>query len=123
LARTLSLFLIFSGKFYKSKMKECSDRTLFMKDDFTTLKNDKSINKTNQESKYLHFCRAKAYYIVQHTFLTEAVLTLSLYKTPSGYCTSFASQVRVTTELQRPKCRVFIQIFLVCFFTLTFPQM
>ena len=26
-------------------------------------------------------------------------LTFQLYKTPSGYCTSFASQVRATTEL------------------------
>jgi len=70
-----------------------------------------SINKTNRESKYLQFCRAKAYYIVQHMFLTEAVLlTLLLYKTPSGYCTSFASQVRVTEWIQ-PEFKVFIQNF------------
>jgi len=71
------------------------DRTLLWK----MIYNDKiwqSINKTNQESKYLQFCRAKAYYVVQHTFLTEAVLTLLLYKNPAGYCTSIASQVRVS---------------------------
>ena len=38
-----------------------------------------------------------------------------LYKTPSGYCTSFASQVRVTRMNQRPKFKVFIQKLLVCF--------
>jgi len=60
-----------------------------------------SINKTNQESEYLQLCRAKAYYMVQHMFLTEAaLLTLLLYKTPSGYCMSFASQVRVTEWIQ-----------------------
>ena len=56
-----------------------------------------SIDKTNQESnQYLQFCRSKTNFVVQYTFLTEAVvLTLLLYKTPSGYCTSIASQVRV----------------------------
>jgi len=95
LARTLSLFLIFTENVYKSKTKKSTDRTLLWKMIYNTSK-WQSINKTNQKSKYLQFCRAKAYYVVQHMFLTEAVLTLLLYKTLAGYCTSIASQVRVT---------------------------
>jgi len=92
-----------------------------MKDDLQRLK-WQSINKTNQESKYLQFCRTKAYYVVQYMFLTEAVLlTLLLYKTPSGYCTSFASQVRVTTESFQPKFKVFIQNFFVSFILWAMP--
>jgi len=77
--------------------------------------NDKlwqSINETNKESKYLQFCRSKAYCQFRIHCLLEAVcdLTFKLYKTPSGCCVSFASQVRATTEQRlRPKHRVFKQ--------------
>jgi len=77
-----------------------------------------SINKTNQESEYLQLCRSKAYYIVQHTFLTEAaLLTLLLYKTSSGYFTSFASQVRVTEWIQVRNCKIFILNFSSIFYS------
>jgi len=38
-----------------------------------------------------------------------------LYKTPSSYFTSFASQVRTTTEWPHPKFGLFIRKLLVCF--------
>ena len=59
-----------------------------------------SINETNQESKYLQLCRSKAYCQSRIHCLLEAAcdLTFKLYKTPSGCCMSFASQVRATTE-------------------------
>ena len=62
-------------------------------------------------------CRAKAYYVVQHMFLTEAVLTLLLYKTLAGYCTSTASQVRVTESIQVRNSMYLYKNFFVCFIT------
>jgi len=61
-----------------------------------------NINRTNQESKYLQLMQVKNLLYCSAYILTEtALLTFFLlYKTPSGYCTSFASQVRVTNELK-----------------------
>ena len=64
--------------------------------------NDKlwqSINETNKES-VLTILQVRSLLAIQITLLTKklSVLTLLLYKTPSGCCMSFASQVRVTTE-------------------------
>ena len=72
LARTLSLFLVFSGNFYKSKIRNiitelCLPHMIY---------NDKlwqSINETNKESKYLQFCRSKAYCQFRIHCLLEAV--------------------------------------------------
>jgi len=69
LARTLSLFLIFSGKYYKSKTRNYVTELCYEYD--LRHKKWQSINKTNQESKYLQFCRTKAYYVVQHTLLLK----------------------------------------------------
>jgi len=42
-----------------------------MKDDFITQTNNKVLIKQTKNQKYLQFCRAKAYYVVQHRFLTR----------------------------------------------------
>ena len=76
-----------------------------MKDDLQREK-WQSINKTNQESKYLQFCRAKAYYVVQHTFLTEAAFNFITLQDPlrllyvlcksssSNWVTEFESEIQ-----------------------------
>ena len=72
LARTLSLFLTFSENFYKSKMRNIMTELCLWK----MIYNDKlwqSINETNQESKYLQFCRSKTDSI-QNTLLTRSCL-------------------------------------------------
>ena len=58
-----------------------------------------SINKTNQESKCTYSCAGQKLTTLFsiHFLIKLFSLTFSLlYKTPSGYCTSIASQVRVT---------------------------
>jgi len=58
LARTLSLFLIFSGIFYKSKIRNVMTELCLP----NMIYNDKlwqSINETNQESEYLQFAGQK----------------------------------------------------------------
>ena len=83
--------------------------------------NDKlwqSINETNKESKYLQFCRSKADCQFRIHCLLEAVcyLTFKLFKTPSGCCMSFASQVRATTEQPNTQNTGYLsKTFLVCF--------
>ena len=77
-----------------------------------------SINETNQESKYLQLCRAKAYCQFRIHCLLEAVcyLTFQLYKTLGGYCTSTSSQVRTTTEHDNAQNLGYLsKTFLVCF--------
>jgi len=103
LARTLSLFLIFPENYYKSKTRICVTELCYNRW-FTTLKKWQSINRTNQESKYSRFMQVRNWLCCFsiHFLLNLSCYPFLLYKTPSGYCTSFAGQVRVTNEW---KCR------------------
>jgi len=92
-----------------------------MKDD---LQRKQMTNKTNQESKCTYSCAGQkltALFNI-HFLIKLFILTFSLlYKTLSGYCTSIASQVRVTvfkSEMQR----IYTWILLLYFFMGNFHQ-
>jgi len=97
LARTLPLFLIFSGKYYKSKTRNIMTELCYEKW-FTTQTNDKVLIKQTKSQKCTYSCAGQKLTILfSIQFLIKLFsLTFSLlYKTPSGYCTSIASQVWV----------------------------
>ena len=83
-----------------------------------------SINKTNQESTCTYSCAGQkltALFSI-HFYIKLFSLTLSfLYKTLAGYCTSIASQVRVT-ELEVRNARYLYKKPSVCFNIWTMPS-
>ena len=89
--------------------------------------NDKlwqSIYETNQESKYLQFCRSKAYCQFRIHCLLEAVCFFNLLtlQDPQWLLyVHFKSSSSFNYYSYIPKCWVFIQNFFVCFITKAMP--
>jgi len=73
LARTLSLFLIFSENYYKFKTRNCVTALCYDRW-FTTLKNDKVLIEPTKKPGTYGFAGQKLTMLFQHTFLTKSVL-------------------------------------------------